>query len=70
MTLTPHEIGLIRLVERAMTNAEIAEALKITPQVVRNSFYKIYNKTGASDRVELAVWASKGKFYKVNQARR
>jgi DNA-binding NarL/FixJ family response regulator len=54
--LTPKEIQIIALVAEGCKNREIAEKLDTKEQVVKNYLRVIYDKTGVSDRLELAVF--------------
>jgi DNA-binding CsgD family transcriptional regulator len=51
--LTRREQEVVRLVSEGMKNREIAEALHITEHTVSNYLYRIFEKLGASTRVEL-----------------
>lgn len=57
--LTEREVEVARLVARAMTNAEIAEALAISDQTVKNHLKNIIRKLHLKNRVELAVYAKR-----------
>jgi DNA-binding NarL/FixJ family response regulator len=50
------ELRIIELVAKGLNNNEIAEKLRIGPNVVRNYLSKIYNKVGVRNRVQLALW--------------
>jgi DNA-binding NarL/FixJ family response regulator len=54
--LTPKEIQIIGLVTEGAKNREIAERLGTKEQVVKNYLRSIYDKTGVSDRLELALY--------------
>jgi len=56
MELTPREVSIICLVSQGYTNAEVAEQIGTTPMVVKNYLQVIYDKTGMSSRLELALW--------------
>ena len=51
--ITEREIQLIKLLSKGYNNKEMAEILFISPATVRNHLHNIYEKTGASNRVEL-----------------
>jgi len=54
--LTPKEVQIIALVADGCKNKQIAAALGTAEQVVKNYLRVIYDKTGVSDRLELAVF--------------
>ena len=54
--LTPKRLQTIELVSMAFSNREIAFALGTTQQVVKNLLREIYDLTGCSSRLELAIW--------------
>jgi DNA-binding NarL/FixJ family response regulator len=54
--LSQREVQVIQLVTQGLNNREIAGKLGIGQPVVRNYVYKIYDKIGVSNRVELALW--------------
>jgi DNA-binding NarL/FixJ family response regulator len=54
--LTPKEVQIIALVAEGCKNREIADKLDTKEQVVKNYLRVIYDKTGVSDRLELAVF--------------
>jgi len=51
--ITRREIEIIQLVSQGKTNKEIAEALFITLQTVKDHTHRIYTKTGVRNRVAL-----------------
>lgn len=51
--LTEREIELARLLASGAANKEIASALGLSPNTVRNHVHNIFEKTGARNRVEL-----------------
>lgn len=58
--LTRREREIARLVHSAMTNAEIARALRCDRHTVTNHITHIFNKVGCSNRVELALCVERG----------
>ena len=54
--LTPKELQIIALVTEGAKNKEIAAELGTKEQVVKNYLRSIYDKTGVSDRLELALF--------------
>ena len=54
--LTPKEIHIVALIVQGCKNRVIAIRLKTTEQVIKNYLRNIYDKTGVSDRLELAVF--------------
>jgi DNA-binding NarL/FixJ family response regulator len=55
--LTPREAAVARLVAEAMPNQEIALKLGVNEHTVRNYVFRIFEKLGLSNRVELALYA-------------
>jgi DNA-binding NarL/FixJ family response regulator len=56
--LTSRELDIIRAVVAGSTNKEIAEVFSISENTVKRHLSHIFNKLGASNRVELALFAS------------
>jgi DNA-binding NarL/FixJ family response regulator len=54
--LTPRELSIVALLVEGMRNKEIADRLGTTEQVIKNRLRDIYDKTGVSDRLELALF--------------
>jgi DNA-binding NarL/FixJ family response regulator len=54
--LTPKEMKIVALIIQGCKNKEIALRLITTEQVVKNYLRSIYDKTGVSDRLELALF--------------
>jgi DNA-binding NarL/FixJ family response regulator len=54
--LTPKEMRIVALIVQGNKNREIAQRLKTTEQVIKNYLRSIYDKTGVSDRLELALF--------------
>jgi DNA-binding NarL/FixJ family response regulator len=53
---TPKEMRIVALIVQGCKNREIASRLKTTEQVIKNYLRSIYDKTGVSDRLELALF--------------
>jgi len=56
--LTPKEMRIVALIVQGCKNREIALRLKTTEQVIKNYLRSVYDKTGVSDRLELALFTS------------
>ena len=54
--MTPKEMRIVALIVQGCKNREIAMRLKTTEQVIKNYLRSIYDKTGVSDRLELALF--------------
>ena len=54
--LTPKEIRIVALIVQGCKNRAIAMRLKTTEQVIKNCLRSIYDKTGVTDRLELAMF--------------
>ena len=54
--LTPKEMRIVALIVQGCKNREIATRLKTTEQVIKNYLRSVYDKTGVSDRLELALF--------------
>ncbi len=54
--LTPREMQIVSLIVQGCKNKEIASRLGVTEQVVKNYLRSVYDKTGVSDRLELALF--------------
>jgi DNA-binding NarL/FixJ family response regulator len=54
--LTPKEIRIVALIVQGCKNREIASRLRTSEQVIRNYLSSIFDKTGVSDRLELALF--------------
>ena len=54
--LTPKEMRIVALIVQGCKNRDIAQRLKTTEQVIKNYLRSIYDKTGVSDRLELALF--------------
>ena len=54
--LTPKEMRIVALIVQGCKNREIAMRLSTTEQLIKNYLRSIYDKTGVSDRLELALF--------------
>ncbi len=54
--LTPKEMQIVALIVQGCKNKEIATLLGTKEQVIKNYLRGIYDKTGVSDRLELALF--------------
>jgi DNA-binding CsgD family transcriptional regulator len=57
--LTKREEELVQLVAEGLTNRNIARQLNLTDHTVRNYLFRIFNKLGTSNRLELALYVIK-----------
>ena len=55
--LTAREKDVVRLVAEGMANREIAQQLKLSEHTVKNHLFRIFEKLGFSNRVELVLYA-------------
>jgi len=55
--LTRREESVVRLVVQGMVNREIAQRLRLSEHTVKNYLFRIFDKLGVSNRVELALYA-------------
>jgi DNA-binding NarL/FixJ family response regulator len=54
--LTPKEMQIVALIVQGCKNRQIATQLNTKEQVIKNYLRSIYDKTGVSDRLELALF--------------
>jgi DNA-binding CsgD family transcriptional regulator len=54
--VSPREADIVRLVARGLSNKEIADALSISPNTVKNHLYSIFSKVKVQSRVQLVQW--------------
>jgi DNA-binding NarL/FixJ family response regulator len=54
--LTPKEMRIVALIVQGCKNRAIASRMNTTEQVIKNCLRSIYDKTGMSDRLELALF--------------
>jgi DNA-binding NarL/FixJ family response regulator len=55
--LTKREQSLVDLVAQGRTNRDISRELGLSEHTVRNYLFRIFNKLGTSNRLELALYA-------------
>ena len=55
--LTKREEGVVQLVADGFTNRDISRQLNLSENTVRNYLFRIFNKVGTSNRLELALYA-------------
>ena len=60
MRLTPRQRQITKLVAEGNTNGEVGGILGISGKVVHNHLGRIFDKTGMTGRLELALWWVKG----------
>ncbi len=58
--LSPRELEIIPCITLGMRNKEIAHKLGTTEQVIKNHLYRVYDKLGVSDRLELVLYCLQG----------
>jgi DNA-binding NarL/FixJ family response regulator len=56
--LTPRELEIVRMIVDGCTNKQIGEKLAIGENTVKSHLTHIFNKVGASSRIELALFAA------------
>jgi len=54
--VTPREEQVLDLLIQGKTNKEIAAALGLSPNTIRNYLSPLRDKTGCKNRVDLAIW--------------
>jgi len=54
--LSKRELGVANLVAEGRTNRDISRALNLSEHTVRNYLFRIFNKLGTSNRLELALY--------------
>jgi len=55
--LTKREQGVVHLVAEGLTNRDISQQLNLSEHTIRNYLFRIFNKVGTSNRLELALYA-------------
>jgi len=68
--LTKRESELVALVSQGLKNKEIAAHLGISEGTVKTYFSKLFQKVGANDRLELALFGLKNATGRAEDARR
>ena len=58
-TLTPRQLQIVKAVVEGRSNKDIAEKLSISEETVKRHLTIIFDKTGMSSRLELAMFAVK-----------
>jgi DNA-binding NarL/FixJ family response regulator len=53
--LSKRETEIVKLLAAGLTNREIAERLKISQHTVKNYVFRVFDKVGASNRIELLL---------------
>src|SRR5271157_3928479 len=53
--LSKRELEIVRSVAQGLTNREIAERLSLSPHTIKNCLFRIFDKLGVSNRVELLL---------------
>lgn len=54
--LTKREEGVVHLVAEGLTNRDISQQLNLSEHTVRNYLFRIFNKVGTTNRLELAYF--------------
>ena len=57
VSLTQHERDILRHVADGLTNEQIAEAMHISYDTIKERIQRILGKIGVIDRTQAAVWA-------------
>jgi len=65
--LTPRELDILKAIAAGYSNRKIAKELSISEQTVKHHVTNIFNKTGASNRLELTLFAIEQKVVDVNR---
>jgi len=55
--LTPRELEIVAAIVAGETNKTMSDRLRISPQTVKHHLTSIFDKTGVSNRLELALFA-------------
>ena len=57
-SLTPRETEVLRLIAEGLSNPEIADRLVVSEETVKHHLTRMFDKVGASNRLELAMKAT------------
>jgi two-component system, NarL family, nitrate/nitrite response regulator NarL len=57
--LSEREEDVVRFLGKGFTNIQIANALKLTENTIKNYLFRIFNKLGVSSRVEVVIYADR-----------
>ena len=60
--LTSRQEEIVRLVAEGLSNSEISSNLRLSNHTVKNHLFRIYEKLGISNRVELLLYAWSSKY--------
>lgn len=55
--ITAHEVGILKLLQRGLSNKEIAESLGVAEVTIKAHLTKLYRKFGVRTRLELLAYA-------------
>jgi DNA-binding NarL/FixJ family response regulator len=55
--LSQREEDVVECLARGLTNVQIASALRLTENTIKNYLFRIFNKLGVSSRVEVVIYA-------------
>ncbi len=58
--LSKRELEIVRSVAQGLTNREIAKQLDLSPHTIKNCLFRIFDKLGVSNRVELLLMTMSG----------
>jgi DNA-binding NarL/FixJ family response regulator len=59
--LTKREEQIVRMIAEGLPNNEISSNLEMSPHTVKNHLFRIYEKLGISNRVELLLYTLSGR---------
>jgi DNA-binding NarL/FixJ family response regulator len=62
LSLTPREREVVKLVVAGHTNRQIAETFSVSEETIKHHLTRMFQKMGASNRLELAIKATKSGF--------
>lgn len=57
--LTHREVEVLELLARGLTNAEVADRLRVSPLTAARHVHNLLDKTGMSNRAEATAWAAR-----------